>query len=418
MAQTATTLLSVLKESWTDDQLVNQFESGNGPLARIEATKGTMIGKQAQVPIHKSRNLAGYTSVGAGGGSLNTAGSQGVDQATYTLVYHWLSVALDTSALVQAGGNNAQSVIAAKDLEIENGVENVRHQCTRQLMTNGDGIVALCGTTSSSTTVVLGASPSGTRYGYDALVRGWLGVGSLIDIGTTADTDVVVTGTTVSAISAVAATPTITIGTSVSTTADTHAVYIANPNSATAANSEINGLRNIVNTSGAVGGINPATAGEEFWQAASRDTTTTVFSLDLALTLQRSVMQQSGKPQTDVWTGLKQQANFYSLLQNQVRFSSDTEATAGSVNTVKWNGMTVDAFPDVLDSDWYCLTLSDFVRITGAMGGPTWASDIEGSGGRTRWQADTTTFKDAVVYPVQVGCRRRNTSAAATGLTA
>jgi hypothetical protein len=121
---------------------------------------------------------------------------------------------------------------------------------------------------------------------------------------------------------------------------------------------------------------------------------------------------------TDVWTGLKQQANFYSLLQNQVRFSSDTEPTAGSVSTVKWNGMTVDAFPDVLDSDWWCLTLSDFVRINGGWGGPKWATEIDGSGGRTAWAQGTTSFKDAVCYPIQVGVQRRNTHAGATALTA
>ena len=47
MAQTATTLLNVLKEAWTDDQLQKQFEDGNGPLARIEKVKSMMIGKQA-----------------------------------------------------------------------------------------------------------------------------------------------------------------------------------------------------------------------------------------------------------------------------------------------------------------------------------------------------------------------------------
>lgn len=418
MAQSATGLLDVLKEAWTTDRIVKQFEDGNGPLARIEKIKGTMIGKQAQVPIHKQRNLAGYTSVGAGGGNLNTAGSQAVDQASYTLVYHWLSIALDASALMQAGGSNAQSIVAAKDLEVEGGIENVRHQATRQLMTNGDGIVAQCASGGASTTVSLTASPSGTAYGYDALARGWLGVGSVVDIGTTADTDSLVTGTTVTAVSESASAPTITIGSSITTVAGTHNVYIANPNSATAANTESNGLRNIVNTSGAVGGLNPANAGEEFWAAAQRDTSTTVFSLDLALSLQRSVTQKSGKPQTDVWTGLKQQANFYSLLQNQVRFSGDTAASAGSVGTVKWNGMTVDAFPDVLDSDWYCLTLSDFCRITGSSDGAKWASDIEGTGGRTRWAQDTTSFKDAVVLPLQIGCNRRNTHAAATALTA
>jgi len=164
--------------------------------------------------------------------------------------------------------------------------------------------------------------------------------------------------------------------------------------------------------------LNPTTAGQEFWQAAQRDTATTVFSLDMALSLQRSVMQFSGKPHTDVWCGLKQGANFYSLLQNQVRFASDTEPSAGSVMTVKWNGMTVDQFPDVLDSDWYALTLSDWCRIKGETDGPVWASEMQGSTQGQIWGQGTTQFNDAVVYPIQVGVNRRNTQAAATGLTA
>jgi hypothetical protein len=80
--------------------------------------------------------------------------------------------------------------------------------------------------------------------------------------------------------------------------------------------------------------------------------------------------------------------------------------------------MTVDAFPDVLDSDWYCLTLSDFCRISGSADGPVWASSLEGNGGgQTRWAQDTTQFKDALCYPLQIGLNRRNTHAAATGLT-
>jgi len=418
MAQTATTLLDVLKENWTSQTIVKQFEADNGPLTRLEKVKATMIGKQAQVPIHKGRNLGGYTSVGAGGGTLNAAGKQLVDQATYTLVYHWLQVELDASALAQAGGATLQSVVSAKDLEIENAVENVRHQAVRQLMTNGDGIVAQCDTGGASTTVELLPSPSGTAYGYDAIVRGWLGVGSVVDIGTTADTDALVTAAEVTAIKDDPTDPDITIGTSISTTSGTHFVYIANPNSATAANPEMNGLRNIVNTSGALGGLNPANAGEEFWAAAARDTSTSVFSLDLALNLSRQVRQRTGQSETQVWTGLKQEANFYSLLQNQVRFSGDRELAAGSVSRLRWNGMVVDAFPDVLDSDWWALTLSDLCRITGAWDGPKWATDVFGGNGQTQWAAGTTTGKDAVVFPLQIGAQRRNGLAGATALTA
>lgn len=144
MAQTATSLASVIKDVWTSDRIQKQFEAANAPLSRLQSVQGTMIGTQAQVPIYNNRSGA-YTSVGAAGGSLNPALAQQVTQATYTLVYSWFQTELETSALAQAGGG-MQSVISAKDLEIQGGLENTLHQMTRQLVTNGDGIVASCAT--------------------------------------------------------------------------------------------------------------------------------------------------------------------------------------------------------------------------------------------------------------------------------
>jgi hypothetical protein len=417
VAQTATSLADVLKDTWTSDRIQRQFYNDHPPLERLEQVQATMIGQQAQVPIHKGRS-GGYVSTGPAGGVLNPADQQRVDQAVYTMVYHWFQVDLEVSALNQAGGSNVQSVIGAKDLEIEGAVNDMRNQCMRQLVTNGDGIVAQCASGGASTTVSLTASPSGTAWGFDALQRGWLYVGLPVDIGTTADTDTLATGAVITGVSEVAATPTITTATSVTTIAGTHNVYIANPNSTTGANPELNGLRNLVNTTGALGGLNPATAGEEFWQAARRDTTTSVFSLDLVLDLQRAVMQKSAKYMTDVWTGLKQQSAFYSLLQNQVRFQGEMKLGAGDVGGLVWNNLAVKGYPDILDSDWYCLTLSDFVQIVGAINKPTWASDLEGDGGKLRWRQGQTGFVDGVVYPFQVGLQRRNTHAAATALTA
>lgn len=417
MAQTATSLADILKDTWTSDRIQKQFYDDHPPLERLEQVQATMIGQQAQVPIHKGRS-GGYVSTGPAGGSLNPADQQRVDQAVYTMVYHWFQVDLEVSALNQAGGSNVQSVIGAKDLEIEGAVNDMRNQCMRQLVTNGDGIVAQCDTGGASTTIELLPSPSGTAWGFDALQRGWLYVGLPIDVGTTADTDALATGAVITAIKEDPADPDITTATSITTASGTHFVYIANPNSTTAANPELNGLRNLVNTTGALGGLNPATGGEEFWAAAKRDTTTSVFSLDLVLDLQRAVMQKSAKYMTDVWTGLKQQSAFYSLLQNQVRFQGEMKLGAGDVGGLVWNNLKVMGYPDILDSDWYCLTLPDFVQIVGAINKPTWASDLEGDGGKLRWKQGQTGFVDGVVYPFQVGLQRRNTHAAATALTA
>lgn len=419
MAQTAASIIDALKRVYTDDTLQKQFEDGNGPLARIESMKANMIGELARVPLHKNRNLAGYTSVGTSGGNLNSAGQQAVDAADYTLVYHWLQIELDASAIAQADGGNARSVVSSKVLEIDGGVENVRHQALRQFVTNGDGIVAQLDTGGASTTWELIASPSGSAYGYDAIVRGWVGVGSFVSAGTTADVDSLTTsGANVTGIKDDPTDPDLITDVSITSTNGTHFVYIRNPNSATAASPEINGLRNMIHTTGAVGGLNPANAGEEFWAAAKRDTSTSVLSLDLMLSLSGQVRQRTGKPETDVWTGIKQGTNFYSLLQNQVRFTGDTATTAGSVQTTKWNGMTVEQFPDILDSDMYFLTLADLVRIGASFDTPTWASDIGGQSGNLHWAQGTTRFKDAVCLPLQVGLRRRNSHAAATGLTA
>lgn len=416
MAETPTTLADILKDAWGPNQLVQQFEDKAGPLKRIKKVPATMIGAQAQVPIHKY-NAGGFTSFGSAGGDFNTYNNVGVDQAVYTLVTLGMPIDLQFSALNQAGGSNAQSVIASKDLAVKAAISEIGKQGVRQLVTNGDGIVAQCDSGGASTTVELLASPSGTAYGYDALRRNWLHVGSIVDIGTTSDTDSQVTGTTVTAINNSASDPDIVIGTSISTTSGTHFVYIANPNSTSAANSETNGLRNIVNTSGALGGLNPATAGEEFWAAAARDTSTTVFSLDLALNIQQEVLQNSGEMFTDVWTGFKQQRNFYSLLQNQVRFNGEMNMGAGDVEKPTWNNMRVSAYPDILDSDWHCLTLSDFQYIHGKYREPVWASDLQNEAGM-QWRPGTTQFSDAVLVAYQLGVARRNTHGSATGLTA
>lgn len=422
MAQTVANLTDVLKEAWTQDRLEKQFDDQTPFLDRIEKmsaeVRNTKIGEKAIVPIHKGRS-GGYTSTSSAGGSLNAADEQKVDSAEYTLCYNWFQIALETGALNQSVGGQS-SVVVAKDLEIEGAISDMAKQNMRQVATNSDGILAACDTGGASTTVEL-LVDSATSYGYQALVRGWLYPGLPVDIGTTADTDTIATGSVITAVKEDASDPDITISDSVSTVSGTHFVYIANPNSASAANPEINGLRSMVgSTTSALGGLDPDVAGEEFWKPAKVDSTTTVLSLDLLLDMQRAIHQKTGKAK-DLYnaTSLKQEAAFYSILQNQVRFSGDAGVGAGNSGAAKWNGLEIHGIPDILDTDWYMLSLSDFVKVTGqGIQKPTWVSDIEGSGGRLRWGQGTTAFQDAVVFPWQLGMRRRNGCAAAIGLTA
>jgi len=414
MPATVASMSGVIKDAWTSQTILQQFYNENPVLEKIKRITGTMIGLQAQVPIHKTRS-GGYTSANAAGGSLNPAGQQGVDQALYTLIYHWFQVALETGALNQTGGSS-QAIVSAKDLEIQGSIDDMSRQCSRQLVGNGDGLIAKCAVTTASTTLAL--DPAG--LGFDAIVRGHLYIGQVIDIGSAADSDSVATGVTIVDVGESATTPTLTLSSAV-TAAVTDFVSIANPNSTTAPNPELNGFRNIAGSNGSLGGINPATAGNGYWRPALVDSTTTTFSLAMALNLQRSVFQKSGKYSGTVFTSAKQQQKFYELLQNQVRWSGDNGMGAGGVGGLvglTWNGMGINVLPDIYDKEWYYITLDDLVRITGTWTEPKWVSDIEGSGGSLRWNQGTTSFSEGVVFPFQVGAQRRRTHAAATNLTA
>lgn len=408
--QTVSGLTDVLKEVWTSDRLEKQFYDETPWLSRLERTSKYTIGKQAMVPIHKGRSGATTIRTSAGG-ALNPLDAQRVDNANYTLSYLWQRVGVEFGVLNQATGGNA-SVGSGLNLEVEGAVSDLRKSAVRQALSNSDALIAQCTTGGASTTISLLA----TGYGFDAIARGWLYPGQTVDIGTTANEVAIVADSPISAVSEVAATPTITIGSSVSTTSS-HFVSIANAR-AGAVSSEMNGIRSIAgSTTSGVGGLDPDNAGEEFWQPAFVDTATTVLSLNLLLTLQRKVFQKTGKFNNYVLTGIYQLSNLYELLQNQVRF--DNEPTgAGGVTSLKWNGMEINAIPDVPDRELYMLTLDDFLIVTGKYSKPTWASDVQGTNTGLQYNLGNTDFQDAVVYPLQLAIKRRNSHASAIGLTA
>lgn len=416
MGQTVASLASVLKDAWTSTRVQKQFYNKNPLIEKLRTVEGTVIGQQAQVPIHKGRS-GGYTSTNAAGGSLNPAGNQVLDQATYTLIYHWFQVSLEAAALNQSA-SNVQAIISAKDLEMQGAIDDVSKQVSRQLASNGDSLIAQCTTTSSSAVINLMPDSSGGR-GAQAITRGHLYEGMPVDIGTTADSDSIVTGSVITAVDETPSAPTITIGSAVSTTS-AHYVSWANPNSATAVAPEMNGLRNIFGSTGSLGGINPASAGNAYWKPAYVDTTTTTLSIDAALNVQRYVFQKTGEYGAYVFTSAKQAANLYSLLQNQVRFNGEMKMGAGNVGGLlglEWNGQNINVLPDIYDSDWFFVDLDALVRITGAWKEPKWTNDIQGTGGSFQWSTGTTAFVEGLVWPWNIGTQRRNGGAAMTALT-
>lgn len=412
-SETVANLLDLLKEVWTENRLNKQFFDGTRWFDKIEnvGNKYT-IGRQAQVPIETS--LPGGTSTFlAAGGTLNAADDLHVDRADYTISYLYQAVDLQVAALNQADGVGDRSTVDAMDQTMVSNVLALRKEANRQSVSNGDALIAECTTTSGSATVNL----LSTGYGYHAVRSGWLRPGHVVDIGTTSNETSVASDRTITSVKKDSSDPEIRISGATVTTATGDYVSIANARSGATSN-EINGLRTIAGSnSTAIGGLDPDTAGEEFWKPAHVDTTTTVVSQDLLLRLQREVYTETGKWPTYVTTSPKQAADLYALYNSQVRFASDSP-NAGNVDSFKWNNLEINSDPDIPDRELYMLTLEDFCLITGGkITKPTWFSDLEGSGGRLRTVQGTTRLADQLVYSFNIACKRRSSQASAIGLT-
>lgn len=401
MAADFTAYQAVLKEVWTQSNLEKQFYDKNPFLDRLEKETPThSIGEYAIVPVHVGRS-GGYSAVPrTGSQALNPADSQKVAQAQYTWTNHWFQIGVEEETLRSTAGN-ADAVAKAADLEVNGALSDLQKQITRQFLGgNGDALIAQCGTTTASTTVALNATAN------QALVRGWLYPGLKVDIGTTADEDAVVAGATITAVTQSTSAPTITIDSSV-TTSSSHYVSIADARSGTTSY-EANGLRNIVG-SATLGGLSSTTY--PGWQATNNSTAQDL-SLGILLAAQQNIAQQ-GASASWVVTSLKQQVAFYKQLQSQVRFTGDTNLGSGNVEKPTWNGLTIDAEPDVLDGDWFMLSPKDLILVRD--GGPRWQNQDSG-GNILVWQQGTTRFVGGLHWHIQLGAKKRNTHYGFTGL--
>jgi hypothetical protein len=401
MAADPSTIQSALKETWTEQRIAEQLYNDNPVLSRVKRLKNTEMGEYALTPIHIGRNW-GFSTTSSSGGTLNSAGNQSYAQAQWAYTNQHVQVKIQGSAIDQTKGD-ALSVASVVDEEVSGAVNDLNRNLSRQIFMDGSAQIAQCGTTSSSTTVQLNATS-----GYNAIERGWIGVGAKVDIGTSSNPTSIVAGATISAVDL--ANSTITIGTSVSTTSSAY-VSLAGTRSGSTSY-EMNGLRNIISTSATLGGLAPASYPE--WVAAGVDATSQAITLALLYTQNSVIAQRTGKPADFVITGLKQQRKAYTLLQAQVRYANDNSTPTGGVDGVDINGVKLFAVPDCQNEAVYFLTIGDLFTVSA--GDPYWQSRITG-GETLAWVQGEDAYAGKITTRMQLGVRRRNSHAALTGLT-
>jgi len=339
---TLSTLSNILKEYYLGP-VAEQLNNEVLLLSRLESRSEDLVGKYAYVPLHKTRS--GGIGARAESGALPTAGKQGYDKAKYDLKYLYGTVQV-TGPSVAKTKNEAGSFLQVLKSELDGLRNDLRRDLARQVYGDGTAQIAQCGTTTSATTVVLNSAG-----GKEAIRKGHLYVGMLVDIGTTADVNSI-SGASPREITAVDYTnATITISGAAVTTTSSHYVTRAgatNDGLASANGSrsyEIDGLQRIISTSATYFG-EIDTANEAWWdnqRMAIADTTNGRLTLeDLQKGL--NLVRLQGTMPTAMITSLGIQREFYMLLEDQVRYvePNSMDYSAG-FKTLSYNGMPVIA---------------------------------------------------------------------------
>jgi hypothetical protein len=246
MAADLTTYDKGLKNVYAP-KIVEQLNNRRVLLKRLNRLKEGFDGRQFIIPVHMQRNeqIASITSTG---NTLPTAATQeqeGLQNAAVTPAYV-IGVIKIQQQVIDQTKNNTGSFVRVIGNEVKSMAENIAMDANRQLYGDGTGSLTACGVTTASTTVVV----TSTR-------RIFTGMGIDVIIASSGATG---TGAVGRSVVSVASATTFVISGAAITTDSTYAVYRAGSRT-----NDWTGLQAIVAASGALFGLNPATAGQEPW---------------------------------------------------------------------------------------------------------------------------------------------------------
>jgi hypothetical protein len=387
----------ILKEVWTTDALQSQLLEDTVLLDWMDdVTEFTdSDGLKASVPLKVGRT--GGVSARGVGQKLAPPDHQRPGKATYNYKNLYLQIMVE-GPVVARMETNRQAVVREIDWEVNSGIEDFRRDFCRQLHRAGNSqitIAALPGN-ASSTTLDLGAS------NLPVLDRGWLYEGQVLDIGTSANSDLDATGVRINSVDDDAS-PSLVLDNAVAVTANSHISLYGNRIDATSY--EVDGLESIVSDTASLGGIDPTVAGKNYWKSVvlANGGTNRALSLSLLNNLYRKLRQNGAKP-SDLMGSLGMQQRYYELLQPQVRFGGDADLSAGAVDGPKFNHMTFHGDPDSLPERIYMLSKKALQMYSA--GEVAWQNQTTG-GDILAWRQDYDQFMARAAKYCNVGTNRR-----------
>jgi len=186
-------------------------------------------------------------------------------------------------------------------------------------------------------------------------------------------------------------------------------------------NKEFDGLEKIVSETGAVGGVDPATAGYEEWAAAYVDTTGGDVSFSLFDKPMREIRTQSGGKVDLIITtpGVVSAAAAYLESFKRIPVSSDKIKLPGGYEAISWNGVALTEDVDCPSGTAYFLALElgeetdEKALVFGQLSEPGFVNLGEGI---LKWAGDRT-YKALWVWDANLITLHRNMSAKVTNIT-
>ena len=330
--QTLAAADAILKDLYVGP-IVEQLNNKTYLIDQIERDVDSVdhTGRRAIVPLHTTRTR-GRGSRGDNA-NLPVAGRQGYQDAIVPIRYHYYGMEI-TDPAIEASRSNEGAFINLLQAETKGVADNMRKDINRQAYGTGDGVLAN----------VRAASGPGTTVNVDQGIQ-YIEVGDFVDVivRSSGATGNGVVNSEVTARSANSATPTITIGTALAGAIDTtYGVYITGTR-----NQEMDGLRNITDSSRTLHSINSASAGNAFWDGKERDAASAVAGESLFELLADDV-GGGGNGEVDTFLttrGIKR--NLADTYQSQKRFN---DAKAVQIHG-GFTAVMVNEIPVISDDD-------------------------------------------------------------------
>ncbi len=367
---------------------------------RLESSSEELRGIEAYVPLHTTRS----GGIGPAGENvaLPAAGSQAYNKAVYDIKPQYGRLRITGLAMEKTAKDSGAFLQGLKG-EIDGLRNDLRRDMARQSYMDGTGNIAQCGVTTAANVVVLANK--------EAIRKGWLYVGMIVDIGTAADGRAIATGRNITDVNIT--TGTITIDGAAVTTSASHFVSrsgaaLATTGGAVAAG-EVLGLQGLVSAAAnTVGGINAAAAGNSWWDNL-RDTSTSTLTSD-ALVQNMNQVGIAGGDIDLMIASFGMQRKLFGLLQSQVRYVDPMEIKGG-FKTLEFNGHPFVADRDAPFGKVYLLN-TKFLKV---FRNQDWHF-LEEDGNVLKWVIGYDAWEAVLTQYLNFGATRRNTQLVMTNL--